>query len=339
MKKLPILAVILVLVGLVILGGCIPPPSVEIKVLRPAEIDIGYVKTIGISPFRGQGGDAVTNRLTAKLFEGGLFTILERQRINALINEMGLAEIGIVDQSRAAQLGKALGAEAIVFGSVDGYVAEDFRGRERVTKRRKTGRKVKDIFGRMVDETESYEVILPYTMRQARLAVTFKMVNVETTELLAIKSITKEYRQKVVHDPDRPGELRAKGIILDELVDQATDEFVKLVSPHYVIEKKIWENIDVEEGKAAFNYFKNGLYPETGEILDRLMRYPTLETYQLAAVYYDRGLIYEILGNLNKAEELYKEAAVLESSDLHLKALKNIREKIEDVKKLQEQQL
>lgn len=110
-------------------------------------------------------------------------------------------------------------------------------------------------------------------------------------------------------------------------------------SPPYVIERKIWENIDVEEGKTALNYFKNGLYPETGEILDRLLRYPTLEANQLAAVYYDRGLIYEILGNLNKAEELYKEAAALKSSDLHLKALRNIREKIEDVKKLQEQQL
>lgn len=335
MKKLGILA----LVGLVVLGGCMHRGSVEIKVLKPAEIDIGYVKTIGISSFRGQGGDAVTNRLTAKLFEGGLFTILERQRINALIDEMGLAEIGIVDQSRAAQLGKALGAEAIVFGSVDGYVVEDFRGREKVTRHRKTGRRVKGLFGWMVDETEPYEVILPYTMRQARIAVTFKMVNVESTELLAIKSITKEYRQKVIHDPDRPGELKARGIILDELVDQATDEFVKLVSPHYVIEKKIWENIDVEEGKTALNYFKNGLYPETGEILDRLLRYPTLEAYQLTAVYYDRGLIYEILGNLNKAEEFYEKAATLKSSDFHLTALKNIREKIEDVKKLQEQQL
>ncbi len=59
----------------------------------------------------------------------------------------------VVDQSRAAQLGKALGAEAIVFGSVDGYVIEDFRGREKITKHRKTGRKVKGVLGQMVDET------------------------------------------------------------------------------------------------------------------------------------------------------------------------------------------
>jgi tetratricopeptide (TPR) repeat protein len=101
----------------------------------------------------------------------------------------------------------------------------------------------------------------------------------------------------------------------------------------------MWENIGVEEGKTAYNYFKNGLYLEAGEILDRLMEYPNLKPELLAARYYDRGLMYEVLGNLNKAEELYIEAATLKSSDLHLEALKNIREKIEDVKRLQEQQL
>ena len=339
MRKLSIVAKILVLASLLMLGGCISPPPVEIRILKPAEMNIGYIKTIGISPFRGQGGDAVTNRVTAKLFEGKYFTILERQRINALIGEMGLAEIGIVDPSTAARLGKALGVQAIVFGSVDGYVVEDSRGFEKVTKYRETGEEVRGLFGGMVDETEPYQVVLSYTIRQARVAVTFKMVNVETTELLAIKSITKEYRQKVIHDPDWPKELRARGIILDELVDQTTDGFVKLVSPHYVIEKKIWENIGVEEGKTAYNYFKNGLYLEAGEILDRLMEYPNLKPDVLAAVYYDRGLMYEILGNLNKAEELYGGAATLKASDLHLKALKNIEEKIEDVKRLQEQQL
>ena len=345
MHRLRILGLLVfVIVMLVLLGGCIaPPPSIQVKVLKPAAINVGSIRRIAIAPFEGQGGNAVTNRLTAKLFEGKHFTILERQKVRELINEMGLAEIGIVDPTSAAQLGKALGAEAIIFGSVDGYVVQDSTGREKVIKYRKTGRRVRkhNIFGQWVwvDETEPYEVILPYTIRQGRVAVTFKMVNVETTELLAIKSITKEYREKVVHDPDNPKELKEKDIILDELVDQTTDAFVKLISPHYVIEKKFWEDINTKKGRVALKYFKNGLYTDAGQVLDQLMKNPELKSEQLAAVYYDRGLIYEILGNLNKAEEWYKKAADLEASNRHLKALSNIRKRIEEVKKLQELEL
>ena len=342
MKRWQIIVVGFILAVLVIIGGCNRPTVIKVKVLKPAQINIGRIRRVAVAPFEGQGGNAVTHRLTDKLFQGKYFTILERQKVGALINEMRLSEVGIVDPTSAAQLGKALGAEAIIFGSVDGYVVKDSRGQEKVTKWRKTGRKVKKktLFGvQLVDEEKPYEVILPYTIRQGRVAVTFKVIDVETTELLAIKSITREYRQKVVRDPDNPKELKQKDIILDELVDQTTDAFVKLISPHCVWEEREWEPTGTKEGKTAFKCLENELYAEAGEILDRLMDNPELKPEQKAAIYYDRGLVYEVMGNLNKAEEWYGKAVTLRGSNLHLKALRNIRKRIEEVKKLQEQQL
>lgn len=342
MRKLKILGLTLGLVALIILGGCIAPRPVRIKVkvLKPAAIDVGPIRRIAVAPFEGQGGNAVTNRLTAKLFEGERFTLLERQKIGALIDEMGLAEIGVVNPTTAAQLGNALGAEGIIFGSVDGYAVTDTRGRKKVTKYREVPGEYEKIFGIKVPKKEPYPVVLPYTIRYGRVAVTFKMINVETMELLAIKSITREYREEVIHDPDNPKKLRPKGEILDELVDLTTDEFVRLISPHYVREEKVWEYMGIEEGETATSYVKSGLYTEAGEILDRIIKNPgKIKRGQLAAVYYNRGIIYEILGNLNKAEEYYNQACTFRASDLHLEALKRIKRRIEEVKKLQEQQL
>lgn len=234
----------------------------------------------------------------------------------------------------------------------DGFCAtgqeEDFYAKEKVTKYRRTGKKVtKKILGiKYTDyEEEPYDIILPCTIRYGRVAVTFKMAEVESTRLIAIKSITREYKEKLVKDPDSPKTLKPKEVILDDLVDQTTNEFIAQISAHYVTKQRTWEAMKKHgflsnpKEKSAFSYFKNGLYAEASRALDVLMNDPELKPNELATVYYNRGLIYEISKNLVKAEEWYKKATDLKPSDLHLKALKDIKERIEATKKLQEQGL
>jgi len=308
-------------------GGCfsfIPRTAkIQIKYLKPPQLDIGKIRRIVISPFEGQGGMSVSNRLMAKLFEGRYYTILEREKVDALLKEMGLSERGIVDQTTAAQIGKALGAEGIIFGSVDGYTVTDDRSMKKVRKYRPE------------KEGGSYDIELPYILRRARLAVTFKMVNIETGELLGIKSITKEYSQGILEDPDNPQFLEPGDLILDKLIDQVTDEFLKQISPYYITADRYWEYIGVDEDRLR-NYFTQNLFDILGDELDKLINRPGLKPEQLAAVYHNRGVVYEVLGNLNKAEEYHKQAVRLNPTDFHTNDLNEVRTRIEEVKKLQE---
>jgi len=343
MKRLLMLALSFALFSLMLLGGCIIPPIVEVKVLKPPLIDVGPIKKFAVCPFEGPNGDILAAKLTVKLLEGGIFFPFEQEKVNSVIDEIGLDETEI-DQSTAMQIGKTLKAEGVIFGSID-YKVEDSKGEEKVTKYRKVGfveRFVrKRILGEEVSGTEPYKVILPSTTRRAKLTVVFKVVDIKDEKLLTVKSITQSFEQKIIHDPENPPEeLKSEDEILDGLIDKVADTFAKQISPYYVTEKKIWEDIRrVKENKVARNYFVNELFTEAGEILDKLMKNPELTPEQLAAIYYNRGLIYECLGNLNEAEKLYEKAASLISSHLHLGALKNIRKKIEEYKKLQEQEV
>ena len=54
------------------------------------------------------------------LVSTGMFNMVERTRLDALIDEMQLGMTGLVDVGSAAKIGKLLGAQYIVLGSVTG---------------------------------------------------------------------------------------------------------------------------------------------------------------------------------------------------------------------------
>ena len=48
----------------------------------------------------------------------GMFNMIERERLDALIDEMALGKSGLIDEASAAKIGKLLGAQYMVLGSV-----------------------------------------------------------------------------------------------------------------------------------------------------------------------------------------------------------------------------
>ncbi len=61
--------------------------------------------------------DAIPEMLITNLAKGGNLNIVERSRLEDAIEEMELGMSGLVDQSRAVEIGKAVGASAIMVGS------------------------------------------------------------------------------------------------------------------------------------------------------------------------------------------------------------------------------
>jgi curli biogenesis system outer membrane secretion channel CsgG len=64
-----------------------------------------------------QLADALSNELTST----GKFTVVERQKLDAVLSEQELAELGLVRQETAAQKGNLTGAKYIILGKVTSY--------------------------------------------------------------------------------------------------------------------------------------------------------------------------------------------------------------------------
>lgn len=81
--------------------------------------------TIAIVDFKNTSGNSSLDYLEKSLPEmlitnlaiKGIFNIVERSRLQDAIKEMQLGMTGVVDQSNAVELGKAVGANAILLGS------------------------------------------------------------------------------------------------------------------------------------------------------------------------------------------------------------------------------
>lgn len=63
-------------------------------------------------------GRQLTNLITDKLVNMGEFDVVERSRIAALLDEQDFGASGRVDPSAAVEIGRLLGAQVLVFGSV-----------------------------------------------------------------------------------------------------------------------------------------------------------------------------------------------------------------------------
>lgn len=73
-------------------------------------------------------GEAATAELTTQLVQAGDFTVVERSRLQSLLQEQNLGQSGRVDASTAAEIGRLLGVQAIVTGSITQFSIESKSG-------------------------------------------------------------------------------------------------------------------------------------------------------------------------------------------------------------------
>lgn len=63
-------------------------------------------------------GEAASDELTTQLVKSGQFSIIERRQIKDVLAEQGLGASGAVDPGTAAKVGKLLGAQLVMLGSI-----------------------------------------------------------------------------------------------------------------------------------------------------------------------------------------------------------------------------
>jgi len=69
-------------------------------------------------------GEGMADMLTTSLFNTNRYILLDRQDLNAVINEQDFAAAGRVSDMTAARMGNLEGAELLVFGAITGFEAD-----------------------------------------------------------------------------------------------------------------------------------------------------------------------------------------------------------------------
>jgi curli biogenesis system outer membrane secretion channel CsgG len=98
--------------------------------VRVAVLDFDYAST-GADYWWYANPDAakgVSDLLTNKLVNSGRYTMIERSRIADILAEQNLAAAGRIDSSTAAQIGRVLGADVVVIGSVTRFNLDEEGG-------------------------------------------------------------------------------------------------------------------------------------------------------------------------------------------------------------------
>ena len=73
-------------------------------------------------------GKAAQDAMVTALVESGMFTVIERQKLEMILNEQGLGQSGAVTPQSAAKIGKLLGVQILITGSVTEFGKQDTGG-------------------------------------------------------------------------------------------------------------------------------------------------------------------------------------------------------------------
>lgn len=130
MKKLKLLAA-----AALLFAGCAPSKTVKeqqaLSVSKTKEVESDYTgpkRRIGVVEFSnktayGQGrlGSAASDILITELVKSGKFIVVERDKLDKVMQEQKFQSQGMTDPATAAKLGQILGLEAIVVGTVSQF--------------------------------------------------------------------------------------------------------------------------------------------------------------------------------------------------------------------------
>lgn len=137
-----------------------PTEKVRIAVL---DFDYSSVSNPSFMSYLPGGARGVSDIMVTKLVQTGTYSVIERSQIEAILAEQDLGASGRVDASTAAEIGRILGVQAVIIGSITQFDLE----------RKESGGGVFGI-GASNSETEAY------------VKLNARVVNTSTAEIMTV---------------------------------------------------------------------------------------------------------------------------------------------------------
>jgi len=346
---------------LVLLSYC--GTSTRVKVLKPAELDVGEVKKVAVldfdfmgswdfasenetpttlkqlggmlmknmfetkkppDPYEAYPGRNISDNFVSRLVTNKYYTVIERAELSKVLDEQALSLSGLIDESQAAEVGKLLGVEGLIMGSGT-YSIKD-NGKWETYKEKKV-------------EKKRYRLYRGVTVN-----INFKIVNVTTGTIVVSKTNSVSNGKSNKYSSTGTDEKAAiKAVpdwhpIVDELVNRVLSTTINQIAPHYVTESRKIEEGESDQMEASVEYVKRNLWDDAVEIWEMVLQNPSAEQEDKVAATYNIGLYYELIGQLDMAEEYFDKAFKMSGNDDYLDSKARVNRRRKELERLRQQQ-
>jgi len=322
---------------LISITGC-SSKKVKMKALVPAKVPVLTAKrNVAVSVFTNDKV-GLSSKIEASLAgivldKKNFFTVANRASLNKILDEQKLQSSDLSDGSNAAKIGKLIGAEAIIGGSVvssheDGSYIEQ---REKCIA----------YYKGKCTRTRPYNVTCPTAA--ASVSASINVIDVETARVIHAKTITKNYTADGCRVSG--GRITPGAQALNGLADNVAFSFTKALAPRYVVYsvqlmEKV-KSVDLTSAQEkvfvnALKYLENRRAKKAEKLLTDLYNETGSKAFEIA---YNLGLIKQSLAKYEIALELFMEADknVTEPNKLIDSALNDIKDTIKKQKEANEQ--
>jgi len=316
---------------------------IELFCIYPPEKYLNDVTKITVLDFSGEKGKDMANQITnfllkedlgiydtsGGLFKSGkkgetyqtvktnIFSVVERNQLDKVLNEQNLSNTGLIDEQQATQIGSIMGLDAIITGSVK-ITSKDEEKKNTYT--RKDG-----------STYNSY-----CTKRIVTVEANMKILDVKTGQILANKLVSQTNSDEKC-DNERKN-LRSVSDIADACVAMCAFQLVYYFNPNFVLTRFDFEKKSNKEFRA-----------KAKEAEEYVKLYDFERAFSIFKTIYDNdpyngqmavnlGNIYFIYGDFANAHKYCKIAAQLEPSNKSYQQLLKFTEKITELANYYEKQ-
>lgn len=239
-----------------------------------------------------------------KLFTKGvhtnIFEVVERNRIDKITREQSFQVSGAVDDNQAVEIGRLLGIDVIILGSLS-YNHKDEKDQQTTEKKSKDGK---------ITRTTTYTLTRTLTAEAS-----MKIITIKTGQILGVYNprTTTEDIQSSTKGYPRSTSLKSVDDLANTAFRHIANLNVNYFCPHFDHTNIHLEKIKIREFKndfkTAHSYLKNGDIKNGYKIFQAIY---DKDNYNPKAAY-NLGTIYEATGDFEKAQEYYSIATQLDT--------------------------
>jgi len=102
-------------------AACVVLAQAHAQSGKPVLAVLKFQDETGAMPFQGGIGRVVTNMLASELAAREAFTVVERRKLRAVLEEQDLAESGLLKPGEGAKIGQLTGATYLVMGTITAF--------------------------------------------------------------------------------------------------------------------------------------------------------------------------------------------------------------------------